>query len=77
MDMLIPLVRNNYFVTITPRYCGALMKYRYPGSLRSGFNGRDCRDGKLRHLPLVLWDIICCELGIGRWSSDTTSERQP
>jgi len=77
MDILIHLPRHNYSLTITRRYCGAIMYYK-------GGGGRDCADGKLRHWPRVLWDIITCELNIGRWKrqphlparqSGTTSER--
>jgi hypothetical protein len=51
------LKNSNYYLTIKPHYCGAEAE------------GRDLKDGKLWRLPMVIWDIICYEFKLGRWSN--------
>ena len=60
------------------KFCYSL-SIRLPSSTRRGYVGavayglpgqggmRDLHDGGLLSLPFVVWDIICFELGIGRF----------
>jgi hypothetical protein len=66
--MKINLFRNNYNLTIKPDYCGVISQCKKPKLGEDWLRGSDLRDGKLHRLPFVLWDIFCCELGIGRHS---------
>jgi len=67
MNIRFSLLKCRYCLTITRRYCGAIATSRRPRPGENWLRGRDLKDGKLRVLPSVLWDIVCYELGMGRW----------
>lgn len=64
--MKLNLLKNNYYLTLKPNYCGAITECKAPRAGEDWLRGNDLRDGKLYMLPFVLWDILCYELGIGR-----------
>lgn len=72
MKFTIRLFRNDYRVRIFWGYCGAIMTRKEPEPGETWLRGRDCLDGRLSKLPAVLWDIVSCEFGIGRFSTQCT-----
>lgn len=68
MNIRFNLRRHTYTLTMSNRYCGAIVWNRHPRSGEDWLRGNDLRDGKLWRLPAVLWDIVQYEFRFGRWA---------
>jgi len=69
MKLKLTLLENNYYLTLKWNYCGVVAENKTPRAGEDWLRGNDLRDGKLWKLPLVLWDIVCYELNLGRWTN--------
>ena len=69
MKLKITLLENNYYLILKWNYCGAIAESKTPKAEEDWLRGNDLRDGKLWKLPLVLWDIVCYEFNLGRWTN--------
>lgn len=70
MKLKIPFIKNNYYLTLKSHYCGAIAECKTFRADENWIRGNDLLDGKLWKLPKVLWDIICYEFYLGRWSRE-------
>jgi len=69
MKLKIPFIKNNYYLTLKSYYCGAVVESKTSRAGEDWLRGNDLIDGKLWALPKTLWDIICYEFYLGRWSN--------
>lgn len=69
MNIKIPFIKNNYYLTIKSNYCGAIAECKKHRNGENWLRGNDLRDGKIYELPKVILDMICYEFSLGRWAN--------